>query len=163
ELGRIDAIMGGQLLRPHAALDSRDQHALGEPAAHQLEAALEPTGAAGQHDDRVGRFVAGRLWQGHGEQCEADAVQRQQRSEDPERPADHSIRPSARRMVSRATSMASKTPNSGNPTRIPHAGAGTLAEPSNSEPSAETRSPMPISTSAARMKPIRPPNSASSA
>ena len=47
--------------------------------------------------------------------------------------------------------------------RSPQAGAGTVAEPSSSEPSAETRSPMPISTSAARMKPTRPPNRASSA
>ena len=43
-----------------------------------------------------------------------------------EQRADHSIRPNALRMVRRATSIASRTPNAGNATNIPQAGAGTV-------------------------------------
>ena len=81
------------------------------PRLHQREAALEPAGAAGQHDDRVGPLVAGRARQQHREGGIAERVEQQQQGDDPEEPADHSIRPKARRMVRRATSMARRTPS----------------------------------------------------
>ena len=61
------AVTNGELDRPDAARDAGDKHPFGAALAEKLETALEPAGAAGQHDDRIGAARVARIRQQHGE------------------------------------------------------------------------------------------------
>src|SRR3546814_9855715 len=104
--------------RPHIEVDDRYQHGFCRPGLQHIQATANASSTAGQHDYTICfpmRFK--RLGQ---EEREPGKTQQPAQQNKCEKAADHNDRLNAQSTVSRAVSIASKTPPNGSSKSTPH-------------------------------------------